>query len=165
HGGSLIFYASMLELLGEGRVIGIDIDIRPHNRAAIEAHPLARRIEMIEGSSVDDAIAARVRDAVRDARRVLVVLDSNHTHEHVLRELELYTPLVKSGSYAVVFDTIVEVIPDGLYPDRPWARGNNPMTAVRNFLKADGRFELDREIEQKLLLTVAPGGYLRCVRD
>jgi cephalosporin hydroxylase len=165
HGGSLIFYASMLELLGGGRVIGIDIDIRAHNRAAIEAHPLMKRITMIEGSSVDEAIAARVRELAAGARRVLVVLDSNHTHDHVLRELELYAPLVKEGSYVVVFDTIVEVLPDGLYPDRPWTRGNNPMTAVREFLAKNDRFALEREIEEKLLLTVAPGGYLRCIHD
>ncbi|MCU1227783.1 MAG: cephalosporin hydroxylase [Acidobacteria bacterium] len=166
HGGSLIFHASMLELIGGDReVIGIDIDVRAHNRTAIEAHPLARRIRMIEGSSIDEAIVQQVFDAVASRKRCLVVLDSNHTHDHVLRELELYSPLVRAGSYLIVFDTVIEQLPEDFYPDRPWSRGNNPMTAVKKFMESNDRFEVDRELEDSLLLTVAPGGYLRCVRD
>lgn len=165
HGGSLVFYASMLELLGgDGRVLGIDIDIRPHNRAAIEVHPMKKRIDMIEGSSVDEAVVARVRETAARHERVLVVLDSNHTHEHVLRELQLYSPLVTPGSYLLAFDTIIEDMPPRFSADRPWAPGNNPKTAVREFLKGTDRFEIDHEIESKLLITVAPGGYLRCTR-
>ncbi len=164
HGGSLIHSASILELLGEGRVLGVDIEIRPHNRAAIEAHPMARRITMIEGSSTDAAVAARVREAARGLDRVLVILDSMHTHDHVLRELELYAPLATVGSYCVVLDTIIDDLPKDAYPDRPWGPGNNPKTAVHAFVRADDRFVIDRELEGKLLLTSAPDGFLRRVR-
>jgi cephalosporin hydroxylase len=164
HGGSLIFTSSMLELLGgDGRVIGVDIDIRAHNRVAIEEHPMARRIEMIEGSSVDPAIVEQVRSAIGGAERVLVILDSNHTHEHVLAELQLYAPLVTEGSYLIVMDTVVEDMPADAFPDRPWGTGDNPMTAMREFLAGTDRFEIDQEISDKLVLTVAPSGYLRCL--
>ena len=166
HGGSLIFYASMLELLGgDGRVLGIDIDIREHNRVEIEKHPMFKRIEMIEGSSTDDGVESQVREIARDAKCVLVALDSLHTHEHVLRELELYSPFVTRGSYLVVFDTIIEDMPAGSFPDRPWERGNNPKTAVHEFLRSDDRFEIDSYFQDKLLITVAPDGYLKCVKD
>lgn len=164
HGGSLIFYASMLELLGKnGLVIGIDIDIRKHNRLEIEKHPMFKRIKMIEGSSIDESIVEKLRK-IAEGKKVLVCLDSNHTHEHVLRELELYAPLVSVGSYCVVFDTIVEDMPTGSFPDRPWDKGNNPKTAVYEFLKKNDNFEIDKSIENKLLITVAPDGYLRRVR-
>lgn len=166
HGGSLILSASMLQLIGgQGRVLGLDIDIRAHNRQAIEAHPLAHRIDMLEGSSVDDNIAEQVRAAAQGKSPVMVVLDSNHTHEHVLRELQLYAPLVTRGSYLIVLDTVIEQMPADAFPDRPWGRGNNPGTALQEFLKTTDRFELNAEIENKLLLTVGPGGWLRCVKD
>lgn len=165
-GGSLVFYASMLELLGgQGRVLGVDIDIRPHNRAAIESHPMSKRIDMIQGSSIDDSTAEQVYAAARGRERVLVSLDSNHTHEHVLRELELYSPLVKSGSYLVVFDTTIEDQPEDFQHGGPWNKHDNPKTAVREFLKRCDRFVVDREIEDKLLITVTREGYLKCVRD
>lgn len=165
-GGSIVFYASMLELIGgEGRVLGIDIDIRAHNRAEIERHRMAHRIELLEGSSVDEHVAEKVRASARGRERVLVVLDSNHTHEHVARELELYSPLVTKDSYLVVFDTVVEDMPEDAFPDRPWGRGNNPKTAVHEFLRTTDRFVVDEEYNSKLLLTVAPDGYLRCVKD
>lgn len=164
HGGSLIFYASMLELLGgDGHVVGIDIDIRKHNRAEIERHPMFKRITMIEGSSTDEKIAEEVRQMAGE-RRVLVCLDSNHTHEHVLRELELYAPLVSVGSYCVVFDTIIEDMPKGTYNDRPWDVGNNPKTAVQAYLKENDEFVVDEEIENKFLITVASGGYLKRIK-
>jgi cephalosporin hydroxylase len=165
HGGSLILSASMLEILGRGSVIGVDIEIRPHNRRAIEAHPLARRIQLIEGSSVDTAVAAEVFARARDAKRVVVFLDSNHTHEHVIRELELYSPLVKKDSYLVVFDTVIEDMPPDSFPNRPWDIGNNPKTAVAEFLGKNRRFVVDEDFERRLLVTVAPRGYLRCVAD
>jgi cephalosporin hydroxylase len=166
HGGSLVFYASMLELLGgDRRIVGIDIDIRAHNRSAIESHPMAGRIDMIEGSSVDDGVVGQVRDRAEGRETVLVVLDSNHTHEHVLKELELYSPFVTKGSYLVVFDTIVERMPDEAFADRPWGRGNNAWTAVQAFLETNDRFVVDRQMDDKLLITVAPGGYLRCVAE
>jgi cephalosporin hydroxylase len=165
-GGSLIFYASMLELLsGDGHVVGIDIDIRPHNRVEIENHPMFRRIIMIQGSSIDEEVARQVTDFSEGRQRVLVVLDSNHTHEHVSKELALYSPLVTRDSYLVVCDTVIEDVPDDLIRDRPWGKGNNPKTAVWEFLKTTDRFVIDQEYNDKLLITVAPDGYLRCVKD
>jgi len=166
HGGSLIFHASMLQLLGnDGRVLGVDIDIRGHNRGEIEVHPMYDRIDMIEGSSIDDAIAALVAKATAKVERVMVVLDSNHTHAHVLRELELYAPLVTKECYLVVCDTLIEDMPAGSFPDRPWDKGNNPHTAVAAYLKTTDRFEVDEAIDAKLQISVAPGGYLKCVMD
>ena len=177
HGGSLILSASMLALLDycdavesgraldpkatRRRVLGIDIDIRAHNREAIEAHPMAHRIDMLQGSSVAPEIVAEVHRRAQGHERVLVILDSNHTHEHVLTELEAYASLVSPGSYCVVFDTVIEDLPAGMYPDRPWDVGDNPKTAVREFLSRNSDFVVDEDIEAKLLITVAPGGYLR----
>jgi len=177
HGGSLILNASMLALLdmcdaienGEiidprrstRKVLGIDIDIRAHNREAIEAHPMASRIQMIEGSSIAPEIIEQVKTIAADYKRILVSLDSNHTHDHVLAELQAYAPLTSVGSYCVVFDTIVEDMPADMFPDRPWGPGNNPKTAVREYLKTHPEFEIDKSIQQKLLITVAPDGYLR----
>ncbi len=166
HGGSLIHSASLLELLGgDGLVVGVDIDIRAHNRREIEAHPLARRIRLIEGSSTDATVAAAVRQLARGRKAVMVMLDSDHTHAHVLRELEIYAPLVTRDSYLIVFDTVIEDLADDLFPDRRWGKGNNPKTAVREFLKTTDRFVIDDRIAGKLLLTCAPDGYLRCVGD
>jgi cephalosporin hydroxylase len=166
HGGGLIFYASMQELLGgDGEVLGIDIDIREHNRVEIEKHQMFKRITMIQGSSVDKSVVQQVYDFAKEKNRILVVLDSHHTHEHVLKELQLYSPLVTKGSYLVVFDTVIEDMPEDFFPDRPWGKGNNPKTAVWEFLKINDRFEIDKEIENKLLITVAPDGYLKCVKD
>jgi cephalosporin hydroxylase len=162
----LVLYASILELLGgDGRILGVDVDIRSQNRTAIEAHPMAKRIDMIQGSSTDATVMARVRESVRGRKHVMVVLDSGHTHAHVLRELELYSPFVTRGSYLVVFDTVVERMSKEAFPDRPWGPGDNPWTAVQRFLESNDRFEIDRQVEDKLLVTVAPGGYLRCIRD
>jgi len=166
HGGSLILSASLLELIGgEGKVLGIDIDIRAHNRKEIEAHPMMKRIEMIEGSSVGDDVMARVRAAAAKAKRVMVFLDSLHTHDHVLKELELYAPLVTVGSYMVLPDTFIEYFPKGYYAhNRPWDVGNNPMTALRAFLEKNRDFEIDRALCDKLMITEAFDGYLRRVR-
>ena len=177
HGGSLIMSASMLALLdmtdaikaGEKldpktssrKVLGIDIDIRAHNRTAIEAHPMASRIQMIQGSSIAQEIIDQVHAVAANYSRVLVCLDSNHTHDHVLAELEAYAPLTTVGSYCVVFDTIIEDMPAGSFPDRPWDKGNNPKTAVWEYLKIHPEFEIDPSIPHKLLITVAPDGYLR----
>lgn len=166
HGGSLIFYASILELIGgEGEVLGIDIDIREHNKVEIEKHPMYKRITMIEGSSIDEKIAEQVYDFAKSRKRVMVFLDSMHTHDHVLKELQLYSPLVTKGSYLVVFDTIIEDMPEDFFPHRPWGKGNNPKTAVEEFLKANDRFVIDKEIENKSLITVAPDGYLKCIKN
>ncbi len=166
HGGSLIFYASILELLGKGRVLGIDIDIREHNRKEIEAHPMYRRIKMIQGSSLNQEVLEQVKEEAKDCNTILVCLDSNHTHEHVLQELNLYAPFVTAGSYIVVFDTIVEHLPDDYLPGRkrPWGVGNNPHTSVISFLEKNDSFVVDNAIDNKLLISVAPGGYLRRVK-
>lgn len=163
HGGSLIYYASLLELIGSGEVLGIDIDIRQHNRVEIEAHPMFKRIKMIEGSSVDKNTVDKVAKAAEGKSKVLVVLDSNHTEEHVYQELMAYSPLVTLGSYIVVFDTIVELLPDNYIPgmQRPWGIGDNPMTAVNKFLENNKSFEVDVAIDNKLLISVAPKGYLK----
>lgn len=163
-GGSLIFYSSILHLVGKGRVVGVDIDIREHNRGAIVSHPMADRITLIEGSSVDPATSERVRAEIGAQDRVMVVLDSNHTHEHVARELELYAPLVTEGQFLVVADTIVEEIPAQTHRRREWGPGNNPATALAEFLSSTDRFEPDPWINSKLLLTNSPGGYLRCTK-
>ena len=164
HGGSVVLSASLLELLGHGEVLGIDIDIRPHNRQAIEAHPLARRISLIEGSSTDPVVVAQVRERATGKSRVLVCLDSNHTHEHVLAELEAYAGLVSVDSYCIVFDTFVEDMPaDHVWTDRPWGKGNNPKTAVREWLQDHPEFEIDHSIDDRLLVTSAPDGFLKRV--
>ncbi len=177
HGGSLVLSASMLALLdmceaietgttldpkvSKRKVLGIDIDIRAHNRAAIEAHPMASRIEMIQGSSIAPEVIEQVRQVATGYKTILVCLDSNHTHEHVLAELEAYAPLTSVGSYCVVFDTIVEDMPAEMFPDRPWGPGDNPKTAVWEYLKTHSEFEIDKSIQNKLLITVAPDGFLR----
>lgn len=189
HGGSLIHNAAMLVMLdycdavesreildptkSKRKVLGIDIDIREHNRKAIEAHPLSHKIDMIQGSSISLEVIQKVWEYAKNFQRIIVVLDSNHTHEHVLAELEAYAPLTSKGSYCIVFDTIVEDLPDDMFPDRPWAKGNNPKTAVWSYLEilntnshmgADKKplnFEIDKNIENKLLITVAPDGFLR----
>ena len=166
HGGSLVLSASILELLGgDGLVVGVDIDIRAHNRRELETHPLAHRITLVEGSSTEAEIVEQVRGLAAGRERVLVILDSNHTHEHVLQELELYSPLVRAGSYIVVFDTVIEDMPADTFSERPWGVGDNPKTAVHEFLRRNDRFEVDHELESKLLITVAPDGYLRCRAD
>lgn len=167
HGGSLIFSASMLELNAacggptDARVLGVDIDIRAHNREAIEGHPMSKRIDMIQGSSIAPEIVAQVRAAAAGKTRVLVCLDSMHAHDHVLAELEAYAPLTTLGSYCVVFDTIIEDLPEDMYPDRPWGPGNSPKSAVKEYLGTHGEFEIDTSIDNKLLISVAPEGYLR----
>lgn len=177
HGGSLIFSASLLAQLdmcdaiesGEmldpknsrRKVLGIDIDIRTHNRAAIEAHPMASRIQMIQGSSIAPEIIEQVKAVAANYSRVLIYLDSNHTHDHVLAELQAYAPLTSKGSYCVVFDTVVEDMPKEIFPDRPWGPGDNPKTAVWEYLKTHPEFEIDKSIQDKLLITVAPDGYLK----
>lgn len=177
HGGSLIMSASMLSMLdycdavmsgqvldpqkSKRRILGLDIDIRAHNREAIEAHPMAHKIDMIQGSSIEQEVIAEVYKRANNYERILVFLDSNHTHKHVLSELEAYAPLVSSGSYCVVFDTIIEDLPAEMFPDRPWGPGDNPKTAVREFLKTHSAFEIDKSMQNKLLITVAPDGFLR----
>ncbi|PKK89728.1 MAG: cephalosporin hydroxylase [Candidatus Wallbacteria bacterium HGW-Wallbacteria-1] len=179
HGGSLIMNASYLAMLDycdaviEGRlldpanpsrkVLGIDIDIREHNRLAIQAHPMASRIEMIQGSSIASETIAQVREFVGNYKNVLVCLDSMHTHNHVLAELKAYAPLVAKDSYCVVFDTIIEDMPADSFPDRPWGKGNNPKTAVWEFLRENSEFEIDKSIPDKLQITVAPDGFLKRV--
>ena len=170
HGGSLILSASMLALLEisgliqKGQVLGIDINIREHNRIEIEKHPLSKKIKMIQGSSIDEEVVSQVHDIAKNYKNILVVLDSNHTHKHVLAELNAYASLVLKGSYCVVFDTIIEDLPGDIFPDRPWGKGNNSKTAIKEFLKSHKEFEIDKSIQNKLLITVAPDGYLKRVR-
>ena len=180
HGGSLVCYASMLAMLDvaeavatggvmdpgktKRKVLGLDIDIRAHNREAIEQHPMHPWIQMIQGSSIASEVVSQVHEIAKDYKRILVSLDSNHTHDHVLAELQAYAPLVSNGSYCAVFDTIVEDMPAALSAERPWGPGNNPKTAVWEYLKIHPEFEIDKSIHNKLLITVAPDGYLKRVR-
>lgn len=170
HGGSLILSASMLTLLeacGEienGQVLGIDIDIREHNKKAIEAHPMSKKITMFQGSSIDKEMIENVRQFIKKGKKILVCLDSNHTHEHVLAELKAYAPLVSVGSYCVVFDTLVQDMPSEFSKERPWGKDNNPKTAVWEYLRENDNFEIDKNIENKILITVAPSGYLKRVK-
>lgn len=180
HGGSLIFSASMLALLElddaitsgnildprkpKRQVLGVDVDIRAHNRAEIEAHSMAHRINMIQGSSIDSDIIAQVKAFAAPYSKILVCLDSNHTHDHVLAELQAYASLTSVESYCVVFDTAIEDLPVELFHDRPWAPGNSPKTAVWEYLKSHPEFEIDESIDHKLLITVAPNGYLKRIR-
>ena len=177
HGGSLILSASMLALLdmceaiesgvmldpmeSKRKVLGLDIDIRQHNREAIEEHPMSSRIHMIQGSSIALEIIERVKAVAKNYQRVMVCLDSNHTHDHVLAELQAYAPLTSVGSYCVVMDTLIEDMPKDMFPDRPWGPGDNPKTAVWEYLKTHPEFEIDKKIQHKLLITVAPDGYLK----
>ena len=179
HGGSLILSASMLAQLdledainnetsikpadSKRKVLAIDIDIRAHNKEAIEAHHLSSRIQMIQGSSIDEGIASQVKEIASAYKNILVFLDSNHTHDHVLSELELYAPLTSVGSYCVVFDTIVEDMPEDMYPNRDWGPGNNPKTAVWKYLADHPEFQVDQALENKILISVAPNGYLKRV--
>ncbi len=169
-GGSVVFYASLLELNAlcggpaDSEVVAIDIDIRAPNRAAIEAHPMAKRVHMIQGSSLDSAIISEVHKRAGGRKKVLVCLDSNHTHEHVLKELHAYAPLVSVGSYVVVFDTLIEDLPAGAIGDRPWGVGDNPMTAMRAYLSQVPEFEIDADRHLKLQVTVAKNGYLKRIR-
>ncbi|WP_293577699.1 cephalosporin hydroxylase family protein [Phaeobacter sp.] len=177
HGGSLIFSASMLAQLdmheaieagtsfdpsrSQRKVLGIDIDIRDHNRDAIDAHPMRSRIEMIQGSAIDAGVIQQVKEFAKGYKKILVCLDSNHTHDHVLAELRAYADLASVDSYCVVFDTLIEDMDDDTYPDRPWGKGDNPRTAVNAYLREDDRFEIDEDIHDRLLITVARGGFLR----
>lgn len=166
HGGSLVFYASIMEIIGKGEVLGIDIGIRPHNRIEIEKHPMYKRIHMLEGSSVSSEIIKQVTEFAKGKDKIMVVLDSDHTHDHVLKELELYSPFVSMDSYMVVFDTVIEDLADlGVdFPDKPWHKGNNPKTAVMEFLKKNDNFNIDKNIQHKLVITATTDGYLKRVR-
>ena len=161
HGGSIIFSASMLEIIGHGEVLAIDIDIRKHNRIEIENHSMFKRITMIEGSSIDDNVIAEVEKRSKNKNRILVFLDSNHSHKHVLSELNLYSKFVSKDSYIIVFDTFVEDLPDNFVIDRPWNKGNNPKTAVWEFMKNNDDFIIDKVIENKLVITSAYDGFLK----
>lgn len=169
HGGSIIFTASMLALLeacGEidnGRVLGIDIDIREHNKNAIESHPMSSKITMYEGSSIDNEMISKVHEFAKQGKKIMIFLDSNHTHDHVYAELKAYADLTSIGSYCVVFDTLIEDRPKGFY-DRSWDKGDNPKTAVWKYLEENNNFEIDKEIDNKILISVAPDGYLKRVK-
>jgi cephalosporin hydroxylase len=177
HGGSLIYNASILAMIdycdavkneatldfqkSTSKVLGIDIDIRAHNREAILAHPLSHKIKMIEGSSISSKIISEVKEVAVKHQKILVILDSNHTHAHVLAELNAYAELTSLNSYCIVFDTVIEDLPAQMHDNRPWGRGNSPKTAVSEFLKTNKSFEIDHEVDAKLLISVGPQGYLK----
>ena len=170
HGGSAVFFASLLELNAlsggpkDAEVWCVEIDLRSHNRAELVAHSMYPRLKIFDGSSVDEKIATVIAEKASKCQRVMVILDSNHTHDHVLGELNLYASLVSVGSYCVVFDTVIEDLEGVEFVDRPWGKGDNPKTAVSEFLKTNSDFEVDRAIDEKLLISAAPGGYLKRVK-
>jgi len=170
HGGSAIFFASLLELNAQcggpknAEVWCVEIDLRLHNREALVAHPMYPRLRIFDGSSVDEKIASVIAEKAATCQRVMVILDSNHSHEHVLGELNLYAPLVSVGSYCVVFDTVIEDLDGVEFVDRPWGKGDNPKTAVAEFMKTNSDFNVDYAIDEKLLISAAPGGYLKRVK-
>lgn len=177
HGGSLVYSASMLALIdyceakesgkllnpnsSQRKVIGVDIDIREHNRQALDSHPMRHMIELIEGSSIDKKIFEQVKKLSFGYNKVMVFLDSHHSHEHVLSELKLYSNFVTKNSYCIVFDTVIEDLPNVLSADRPWGPGNSPKTAVNSFLTNNKNFEIDKTYQEKYILTVAPDGFLK----
>jgi cephalosporin hydroxylase len=166
HGGALILYASILELIGgPGEVVGIEVEFRSHNREAVANHNLSKRISVIDGSSIDPSVVAQVREIASRHERVMVVLDSLHTHEHVLAELRQYSAFVRAGGPLVVFGTSVAYIDPSVDLKREWDQKRNPKSALDEFLLESDRFEVDREINDSLLITDAPGGYLRCIKD
>ena len=168
-GGSLILSASILELIGHGTVLGIDVDIKEFNKKNIKKNHLAKRISMIQGSSIDKKVVNQVKKLAKGKKRILLFLDSDHSFEHVLTELKSYSSLIKKGSYIVVFDTVIENFPNNWLKkhgiDRPWNKANNPKMAVKEFLKINKRFKIDTDIEKKLLVTVAPKGFLKCIKN
>lgn len=164
-GGSMVFMASLLELLGNGKVIGVDIDIRAHNRDSIERNPLAKRISLIEGPSTSSSVVAKVRSEIPPGASVMVILDSDHSRDHVLAELRAYAGMVTPGCYLVVADTLLgELQPDAELRNRSkaWSKGNEPLSALKIFLEESDRFEVDPVINGKLILSSSTGGYLRC---
>ena len=173
HGGSIINSAAMLTLLDifEGKdprtshrkVVAIDVDIRKHNREALASHPLNFKYELIEGSSIDSEIIKEVEQHALGNEKVMVMLDSMHTEDHVLSELNAYSKYVNVGSYIIVFDTIIERLPENTHPNRPWNVGNNPQTAIDKWLPENQNFESNIEIDNKLLISVAPNGYIKRV--
>ena len=170
HGGSAVFFASLLELNAQcggtkdAEVWCVEIDLRTRNREALVAHPMYTRLKIFDGSSIDTKIVSSIAEKAAKCDRVMVILDSNHTHEHVLGELNLYASLVSVGSYCVVFDTVIEDLDGVEFVDRPWGKGNNPKTAVAEFLNTNSDFVVDYSIDEKLLISAAPGGYLKRVK-
>ncbi len=164
HGGSLILHASICELIGKGEVLGVDIDIREHNKNEILNHRMSKRISMIQGSSIDETIVKQVAAIAAGKEKILVILDSNHTHDHVLNEMKWYAPFVTKDSYMLVFDTVVEDLANDIYDNRPWGVGDNPKTAVWEFLKTNNDFVIDTAMDNKLLISVAPSGFLKKIK-
>ena len=170
HGGSLIFSASILTMLEtcglikNGKVLGIDIDIRNHNKKLLKAHPMYKKITMYEGSSISTKIIDKVKKFASKSKNIMVILDSNHTHDHVFSELELYGNLVSKNNYCIVFDTIIQYMPKNSFPNRPWDKGNNPKTAVDKYLNLHPEFIIDKDIDNQLLISNALNGYLKKIK-
>ena len=167
-GGSVLFMASILEMMGNGQVIGVDIDIRKHNRESIESHPMSKRVTLIEGGSVDESILKQVRANIPDGARVMVVLDSDHSRDHVLEECRAYGPMVTKDCYMVVADTLVGHLDEKEAPQnrsQVWYKGNDPLTALQEYMLESDRFEIDLEINGKLVLSSSPGGYAHCIKN
>jgi len=163
-GGSVVFSASLLQLIGKGEVVGIDLNLYDHVKDQIMSYPFSNRVHLYKGSSTDPEIVKKVLSHIKPGQSVMVMLDSNHTHQHVLDELRAYAPHVTKGQYLVVSDTVVEDMPKQEHRPRPWGPGDNPKTALRAYLKETDRFEVDPYVNGKLLLTYSPEGYCRCIK-
>ena len=167
-GGSVLFMASLLEIIGKGKVIGVDIDIRAHNREAIQTHPMSKRVVLVEGGSVDEVTLARVRAEIPDGASVMVVLDSDHSRKHVLAECRAYGPMVTPGCYMVVADTLVGHVTEENAPrkrSKVWFKGDEPLSALQDYMAETNRFEVDEALNGKLVMSSSPGGYVRARRS
>lgn len=160
-GGSIIFWASIQKLCGiTGKVLGVDVDIRQHARSAINYSNFKDEIDLIEGSSIEDKVVDQVKKIVSQHKRIMVVLDSNHTHEHVLSELEIYSKFVTKDCFLLVLDTVIDDL--NIDPDRPWGPGSSPKSGVKEYmLKISGDFINEQSYENRALLSVAPNSYWR----
>ncbi len=166
-GGSVVFIASILKMMGKGKVVGVDIDIRSHNREAIMSHPMANLIKLIEGPSTSEDVLQRVSTEIKKTDVVMVILDSDHSYEHVLSECNEYSKFVSKGSYLVVADTFVGHLTEEEAPknrSKLWFKGNEPLAARDEFLKNNPNFIIDNHINNKLVLSSSPGGYLKCIQ-
>lgn len=165
-GGSLLFYSTLMEVLGGKKIIGVDIYLPSSLKKRLNSYDrVSQRIVLIKGSSVEEATVKKIKRIIGNSKKTLVILDSNHTHEHVLRELRIYSQFIGKGYYLVCTDTIIEDIPEQKHRPRPWGLGNNPKTALRQFLRENKSFKIDKEIKNKLLLSCNPDGYLFRYKD
>lgn len=162
--GSLLFYATIMESIGHGQIIGIDIFIPDDLKDRIFSHSISKRIKLIQSSSIEDDSFREISGMIGENKNTMVHLDSDHTEKHVLQELKLYSELVTKGNYLVCGDTIIDFLPEQTHRPREWGKINNPYTALKKFLSSNNRFVVDQSFDMKRLMSNQPGGYLRCIK-